>query len=95
MTGQSSTPRSSTTRISSSNELRLPEFFIDAHCLVADPEAFFPDKGENNDPAKRICRGCDIRDECLEWALTNPDLAAYGVWGGMSERQRRRLRMRR
>jgi WhiB family redox-sensing transcriptional regulator len=61
----------------------------DAPCTQADPEAFFPEKGGSTRPAKRVCRGCDVRAECLEYALATDQ--GYGVWGGMSERERRRL----
>lgn len=66
-----------------------------AACLGANPELFFPDRGENLDAeeARQICRGCSFREDCLEYALANHE--RFGVWGGMSERDRRRLRRRR
>jgi len=54
-----------------------------------DPEAFFPEKGGSPREAKRVCRSCEVRAECLEYAL-EPD-ERFGIWGGMSERERRRL----
>lgn len=62
---------------------------IDAACNGTDTEAFFPNKGESTSDAKRICRRCPVRAECLEYAL---DMAErFGVWGNCSERERRRL----
>ncbi len=61
-----------------------------ARCLDADPEAFFPEKGGSTREAKRICSACEVREECLEYALANDE--RFGIWGGMSERERRRLR---
>lgn len=60
-----------------------------AHCARTDPEAFFPEKGGSTRQAKRICSGCDVRAECLEYALAHDE--RFGVWGGLSEWQRRRL----
>lgn len=60
-----------------------------ADCQYTDPEAFFPGKGESVKAAKRICAGCPVSTECLEYALENH--IRDGIWGGMSERQRRSL----
>lgn len=60
-----------------------------AVCQQTDPEAFFPEHGATNRDAKRICMGCDVRAECLEYALATRQ--PYGVWGGKSERERRKL----
>ena len=61
-----------------------------ALCAETDPEAFFPEKGGSTRMAKRICRGCEVRAECLEFALENDE--RHGVYGGLSERERRRLK---
>jgi WhiB family transcriptional regulator, redox-sensing transcriptional regulator len=61
-----------------------------ALCAQTDPEAFFPEKGGSTREAKRICRSCEVRAECLEYALENDE--RFGIWGGMSERERRRLK---
>lgn len=61
-----------------------------ALCAQTDPEAFFPEKGGSTREAKRICQACAVRDECLEYALLNDE--RFGIWGGLSERERRRLR---
>jgi WhiB family redox-sensing transcriptional regulator len=62
----------------------------DALCAQTDPEAFFPDKGGSTRPAKRICVGCDVRTHCLAYALDHDE--RFGIWGGLSERERRRLK---
>jgi WhiB family redox-sensing transcriptional regulator len=66
---------------------------LDALCAETDPEAFFPEKGGSTREAKRVCVGCDVRAECLEYALSNDE--RFGIWGGLSERERRRLRLAR
>ncbi len=63
-----------------------------ALCSQTDPEAFFPEKGGSTREAKKICVGCEVRGECLEYALENDE--RFGIWGGLSERERRRLRRR-
>jgi len=67
-----------------------PEWTRDALCAQVDPELWFPDKGGSTRPAKRICRDCPVLAECRDYALARGDLD--GVWGGLSERERRRLR---
>jgi len=61
-----------------------------ALCAQTDPEAFFPEKGGSTREAKRICLGCDVKDACLDYALANDE--RFGIWGGLSERERRRLK---
>ncbi len=63
-----------------------------ALCAETDPEAFFPEKGGSTREAKKICTGCEVKAECLEYALSNDE--RFGIWGGLSERERRRLRRR-
>ena len=63
-----------------------------ALCAQTDPEAFFPEKGGSTREAKRICTGCEVRGECLEYALEHDE--RFGIWGGLSERERRRLKRR-
>ncbi|GEL48050.1 hypothetical protein CHO01_31660 [Cellulomonas hominis] len=58
-----------------------------ALCAQVDPDLFFPDKGGPTSEAKRVCRRCEVRVECLYWALEAGE--RFGVWGGMSERERR------
>src|SRR3978361_917104 len=61
-----------------------------ALCAQTDPEAFFPEKGGSTREAKKVCRSCDVRAECLEYALEND--GRVGMGGGMSGRGRRRLK---
>lgn len=70
----------------------LPEWQQGAVCAQVDPELFYPPKGGDATPAKRICRGCDVRLKCLKEALDNNE--EFGVWGGLSERERRALKKR-
>ena len=62
----------------------------DALCAQTDPEAFFPEKGGSTRDAKKICATCEVRAQCLEYALQNDE--RFGIWGGLSERERRKLR---
>lgn len=63
-----------------------------ALCAETDPEAFFPEKGGSTREAKRVCLSCEVRTECLEYALAHDE--RFGIWGGLSERERRRLKRR-
>lgn len=62
----------------------------DAVCAQTDPEAFFPDRGGSSREAKKVCQSCTVREQCLQYALDNNE--RFGVWGGLTERERRRLR---
>jgi WhiB family transcriptional regulator, redox-sensing transcriptional regulator len=64
----------------------------DSLCAQTDPEAFFPEKGGSTRDAKKICASCEVRAQCLEYALENDE--RFGIWGGLSERERRKLRKR-
>ena len=64
----------------------------DALCAQTDPEAFFPEKGGSTRDAKRICSGCEVKAQCLDYALANDE--RFGIWGGLSERERRKLKKR-
>ena len=61
-----------------------------ALCAQTDPEAFFPEKGGSTREAKKICLGCEVRHECLDYALAHDE--RFGIWGGLSERERSRLK---
>jgi WhiB family redox-sensing transcriptional regulator len=61
-------------------------------CAQTDPEAFFPEKGASAREAKRICSRCEVRLECLDDAIRSDE--RFGIWGGLSERERRTLRRR-
>lgn len=62
----------------------------DALCQETDPEIFFPIQGGNPIAAKLICRACRVRAECLEFAVRNNE--GYGIWGGLTEKERRGLK---
>ncbi len=64
-----------------------------SNCLGVDPDLFFPERGASTKEAKEVCRGCVVRNDCLEFALANGE--KFGIWGGMSERERRRIRRQR
>ncbi|MBM7230507.1 WhiB family transcriptional regulator [Dietzia cinnamea] len=80
-------------------DLGVPGLFVEdgqeswqdrALCAQTDPEAFFPEKGGSTREAKKICTGCEVKAECLEYALANDE--RFGIWGGLSERERRRIK---
>ena len=64
-----------------------------ANCLGVDPDLFFPERGASTKEAKSVCKGCVVREDCLEYALANGE--KFGIWGGLSERERRRIRRQR
>ena len=64
-----------------------------ANCLGVDPDLFFPERGASTREAKEVCKGCVVREDCLEYALSNGE--KFGIWGGLSERERRRIRRQR
>src|SRR6195952_2238213 len=53
-----------------------------ALCAQTDPEAFFPEKGGSTREAKRICQGCEVKDQGLDYALAHDE--RFGIWGGLS-----------
>jgi WhiB family redox-sensing transcriptional regulator len=69
------------------------EWMEDAACKGVPRSVFFPLGVVEFFAAKEICLSCDVKDECLDFALRNPSLE--GVWGGTSEEDRRRLRRQR
>jgi WhiB family redox-sensing transcriptional regulator len=60
-----------------------------AACRGLDPDIFYPVSDDDAEPAKEICAACPVREACLEYALVNRE--RDGVWGGATERERRRL----
>ena len=69
-----------------------PDWRLRAACLDSDPELFFPEGTsgpalEEAARAKLVCAGCPVRARCLDWALANG--AAFGIWGGRTEQERR------
>ncbi len=60
-----------------------------ANCMGVDPELFFPERGASTREAKAVCRACVVRGDCTEYALANGE--KFGIWGGLSERERRKV----
>jgi WhiB family redox-sensing transcriptional regulator len=71
--------------------LEEPVGLEDGLCREVDADTFFADVGENHkiSAARIICGRCDVREACLEYALEHGE--RYGMWGGMTENQRRKL----
>lgn len=67
-----------------------PEWADRSLCSQVDNDIFFPEKGGSSREAKAICATCPVRAECLTYALDNDE--RFGIWGGLSERERRRLK---
>lgn len=65
------------------------EWALDALCAQVDNDIFFPEKGGSTREAKQVCVDCPVAAECLDYALANNE--RFGIWGGLSERERRRL----
>ena len=63
-----------------------------AACRGVELDVFYPERGETAEPARQICAACTVRRPCLEYALSNR--IASGIWGGLSERERRPLQSR-
>lgn len=61
----------------------------DADCATTDPDAFFPEQYDSALAAKKICQGCPVAAQCLEYALEHG--IEYGIWGGVSAGQRKSL----
>lgn len=61
-----------------------------ANCRGVDVDLFFPERGASTQEAKEVCRGCRVCEDCLVFALANGE--KFGIWGGLSERERRRVR---
>ena len=62
-----------------------------AACRGTDLQVFFPGRGEPAEPARQICAGCPVRQPCLDYALSHA--ITYGIWGGLTERDPRPLRV--
>lgn len=61
----------------------------DALCAQTDPDIFYPEKGGSTAPATSVCNNCMVRDECLEYAVSND--IRHGIWGGTSDNDRKRM----
>ena len=70
--------------------LQPVEWQAKARCSEVDPEICFPERGGSSKAARAVCNKCDVRSQCLEYALNNKE--QFGIWGGTSERERRKLR---
>ena len=69
------------------------DWMADGHCAHQPPSLFFPSDGVGVEVARRVCADCPVKELCLEYALTHR--IDHGVWGGCSERERRRILKRR
>lgn len=77
------------TRLFEGEDTTDEEWQDKALCMQTDPEVFFPEKGGSTKEAKRVCRECEVSVQCLASALRRGE--RYGIWGGLSERERRKL----
>lgn len=62
-----------------------------AACRESNPDLFFPHRGENVRAAKAVCAGCPVINECRDYSIVNDE--RVGIWGGLTERDRRHLRV--
>lgn len=69
------------------------EWMRQGSCKAEPPETFFPSDGAGVEVARAICQQCVVQTDCLEYALSNR--IEHGIWGGASERERRRILKRR
>ena len=67
-----------------------PEWMTGGVCAQVDPELWFPEKGGSTREAKALCARCPVHPECLAYALAHDE--RFGIWGGASERDRRRMK---
>ncbi len=74
-------------------EVMTTDWMVEGNCRHADSSTFFPNDGVGVQVARDICATCPVKTPCLEYALRNR--IAHGVWGGASERERRRIARRR
>jgi len=70
-----------------------PSWMADAACRGVDPDLFYPTRHGSAHEAKEVCRGCPVRADCLQHALAYGE--KHGIWGGLSEKQRRKARIAR
>lgn len=66
-----------------------PEWMKKALCAEIDPDIFYPEKNTDGTVAKRVCLKCEVRVECLQYAIDNNE--RHGIWGGLNEKSRRKL----
>lgn len=77
--------------------LEIPELYLGwqnkANCRGVNPTLFYPERGVSTSEAKAVCSGCEVKEECLEFAVESGE--KFGIWGGLSERERRVIRRQR
>ena len=76
-------------QMSQGSESLAAEWVTFRRCNGIDPNVFFPNDGAGVIVAQKVCADCPVADACREYALANN--ITHGVWGGTSERQRRRI----
>ena len=67
-----------------------PKWMAEALCAQVDTDVFFPEQGASVQMAKQVCRRCNVQQECLDYAVEHKII--HGVWGGMADRDRRKIR---
>ena len=72
--------------------IERPEWMQSAACRGMDVNIFYPPVGEHGTAAKRVCAGCPVAAECLAYAVNLGE--HHGIWGGVAEKQRRKIRSR-
>jgi WhiB family redox-sensing transcriptional regulator len=75
------------------NHPKVAAWMDHANCAGCDPNLFFPERGASTKEAKAVCAACVVRETCLEYAMAQG--IKHGIWGGRSERERRRIRIER
>lgn len=68
----------------------VPEWMSEGICAQIDAEEWFPEKGGSSRAAQAVCATCPVRTQCLQYAVDNSE--RFGIWGGLTEGQRRKLR---
>jgi WhiB family redox-sensing transcriptional regulator len=79
--------------ISATSMEPAPDWQDSANCQGVDPDLFYPERGASTREAKEVCRTCEVQPDCLEASLQRTE--KFGIWGGLSERERRRVRRQR
>jgi WhiB family redox-sensing transcriptional regulator len=75
--------------------MRGPWWYEEPACAEVGSDFWFPDKAEDSreiQMAKRLCHSCTHKEECLEWGINNE---AFGIWGGLTSKERQRIRVKR
>lgn len=72
--------------------MRFGDWTDEAKCKGSSTEAFYPDQGSHATDVKKFCSDCPVRKQCLEAALATPPNNDFGIWGGTSAPQRKKIR---